>query len=165
MRYDSWEEVRRQPPEEQRRVLRRGDPPEQVWAAWAIGVALGPDAIPDLRAALREARAQGVRRHLAWMLASLGARGEARRLAREDPDPLVRLTACKSLLATWAPGEDEDLRLAERTLEEVEGPARLEILQAWPAHGPAPPADRILAGIEADGRRRPVRRGEQPRRS
>ena len=76
---------------EQRRLLRGGDPEQRVWAAWALGLTEGTQAVADLRAALAEADDAGVRRHLVVVLAGLGERALLDQLTTSEVDEAVQI--------------------------------------------------------------------------
>jgi hypothetical protein len=82
----------------QRFLLQQGDAVERVWAAWALGISLGVQSIPDLLSSLHDSPAPGTRRHVLVVLAGLGERDVLRIFAQDDPDDYVRATACQYLL-------------------------------------------------------------------
>ncbi len=116
---------------EQRDLLTTGAPEEQVWAAWALGLALGARANPDLRAALERADHSGVRRHLVVMLAGLGERSLLEGLAEGEMDEAVRATASQYLLQTGTTDEAPRMRsLIEALLRDPSPKVRRALLIA-----------------------------------
>lgn len=116
---------------EQRDLLTTGAPEEQVWAAWALGLALGARANPDLRAALERADHSGVRRHLVVMLAGLGERSLLEGLAEGEIDEAVRATASQYLLQTGTTDETSRVRpLLEALLRDPSAKVRRALLIA-----------------------------------
>ncbi len=101
--FERFEQVTALEPNAQESLLFRGDAVEQVWAAWALGLARGNAAAPLIRDGLGCADHPGTRRHLAVVLAGFGDRKVLDTLARLDPDEAVRATA-SSLLVRIGPG-------------------------------------------------------------
>jgi hypothetical protein len=96
-RFEHHDEVSELDDEALDALLVSGDPPERVWAAWELGLRRG-DAFTDrLRERLEVEPHFGVRRHVVVMLAGFGDLETLRRLARDDPSPYVRATACQHL--------------------------------------------------------------------
>jgi len=98
MLYRIYTDVARLDSTTQRHLLQHGDAVERVWAAWALGTALGAQSVPDLLSSLQDSPAPGTRRHLLIVLAGLGERHVLRIFAHDDPDDYVRATACQYLL-------------------------------------------------------------------
>lgn len=103
MRFDSYDQVREADPGTYRLLLRDGDGPERVWAAWALAIELAGPAAPILASGLRPEPDPGVRIHWVTILAGLGERQVLETLFREDPDDSVRAAAGQYLLRTCAP--------------------------------------------------------------
>jgi hypothetical protein len=98
MPYRTYAEVTRLDSAIQHQLLQRGDAVERVWAAWALGTALGVQSVPDLLSSLHDSPVPGTRRHLLVVLAGLGERAVLCVFAQDDPDDYVRATACQYLL-------------------------------------------------------------------
>ncbi len=127
--YGRFEDVLRLAIARQRELLRCGDGVERVWAAWALGLRLGTQAVPALRDALRRCPFPGTRRHLLIVLAGFGERSILRGFASGDEDPDVRMTACR-YLARIAPGDDAVRRfILERLFKDPSPDVRLSILE------------------------------------
>jgi hypothetical protein len=86
MPYRTYDQVSRLNTDTQRQLLQHGDAVERVWAAWALGVTLGTQSMPDLRISLQESQEPGTRRHLLVVLAGLGEQNVLRIFAQDDPD-------------------------------------------------------------------------------
>lgn len=98
MSYANYEEVFQLDSKSQRHLLREGDSPERVWAAWSLGIEFGIKGVPELFEGLNENPDPGVRRHLLIILAGFGERDILRIFAQDDPDEYVRATACQYLI-------------------------------------------------------------------
>jgi hypothetical protein len=98
--YRNYEEIAQLNTPEQRHILQTGDAVERVWAAWALGMTLGAQTLPQLLLSLDKSPDPGTRRHLLVVLAGLGEQEVLRVLAEGDPDPYVRATACQYLIRT-----------------------------------------------------------------
>ena len=141
MPYESFAEVAEEGRDALQALLRDGDGPERVWAAWALALRLGGDSIPALS---RETQPDpGVRRHLVVVLAGLGEGAAVRELASSDPDPDVRATACEYVLHTTPQsGRRESLYFLEGIASNDPSPRpTVRILQkipgSWPRIGEA----------------------------
>ncbi len=134
----------------QRQLLHAGDAEERVWAAWALGVTLGAQNLPDLTASLAESPSPGTRRHLLVALAGLGERAILCVLAEGDPDRNVRATACQYLIRTGDLG-DSTLRdfLRQRALTDPSSVVKQDMLAELPA-GFAVLSPTDLAGLADD---------------
>lgn len=98
MAYQTYEEVSYLDTAAQRQLLQQGDAVERVWAAWALGIALGAQSTPELISGLHESPASGTRRNLLVILAGFGEREVLHAFAQVDPDEYVRATACQYLI-------------------------------------------------------------------
>jgi len=107
MRYTSFSDVERLDPEALKALLVEGEPPERVWAAWALGLRHHEGFARDLRATVAEEPHAGVRRHLVVVLAGAGESRSVRTLAVHDPDERVRATALQ-YVARLAGAKDQD---------------------------------------------------------
>jgi hypothetical protein len=96
----SYEAVARLSDDQQRELLATGSAVERLWAAWALGLRAGADAVPDLQLAAASAAVPGLRAHLVIVLAGLGERQLVETFALNDPDALVRAAAGEHLLRT-----------------------------------------------------------------
>ena len=92
MRATSFQDVAGAGEDELRQLLADGDPPERVWAAWALAQRVAQPGI-EAAARLRHEPDAGVRRHLVTVAAGHGEDDVLAALARHDPDPGVRSTA------------------------------------------------------------------------
>lgn len=127
--FGSFEDVLRLENPRQRDLLRCGDEVERVWAAWALGLRLGTQAVPELRDSLRQCPFPGTRRHLLVVLAGFGERSTLCGVASGDADPYVRTTACR-YLARIAQNDDAVRRvLLERLFKDPSPDVRLAILE------------------------------------
>lgn len=97
MAYQHYSEVAEAGEATQRSLLETGEPLQQVWAAWALALALGRAADPALAGTIDGSPEPGVRRHLAVILAGHGEAALLHRLAEHDPDGQVRATALQYL--------------------------------------------------------------------
>jgi HEAT repeats len=97
-------------------LLVDGEPPERVWAAWALGLRHDVTFAHDLRATAAEEPDPGVRRHLIVILAGAGQKRSVQTLAIHDPDERVRATALQYVARLAAPDEFEANDLLARTL-------------------------------------------------
>jgi hypothetical protein len=112
-------------------LLQSGDPVERVWSAWSLGLTLGSGAIPHLIDCFQNRTSStGTRRHLLVVLAGLGERSLLFGAAEQDPDALIRATACDYLLKTAKPGDERTRKFLQGRLaaEEAE-PVRRTILR------------------------------------
>ncbi|HSD82521.1 MAG TPA: HEAT repeat domain-containing protein, partial [Anaerolineae bacterium] len=133
MSYQAYEEVSYLNADAQRQLLREGDDVERVWAAWALGVALGAQSAPELLSSLHESPASGTRRVLLVILAGFGEREILRAFARSDPDEYVRATACQYLIRI-DPNADQaiDPLIQDRLLDDPSAIVRQAILAEYP---------------------------------
>ncbi|MBS2022443.1 MAG: hypothetical protein JST92_08540 [Deltaproteobacteria bacterium] len=81
-----------------RELLETGPAGERVWAAWALGLRLGPASASTIQGLAQSEPVAGIRRHLVVLLAGFGERGAVTALATGDPDGHVRATACQYLV-------------------------------------------------------------------
>lgn len=86
-----------------RALLADGDTPERAWAAWTIGLRLGPDATETLKSALTVERNPGARRHILTHLAGYGEFAALLAIADGDPDTHVRATAMAYVVRICSP--------------------------------------------------------------
>lgn len=84
-------------PAEQRALLREGDSPERLWAAWALALGMGADAIPLVKHGALLDGNEGVRRQLLVVAAGFGERPLLSTVAAHDPSPEVRLGVLRLL--------------------------------------------------------------------
>lgn len=137
MPYRTYDQVSRLNTDTQRQLLQHGDAVERVWAAWALGVTLGTQSMPDLLISLQESPEPGTRRHLLVVLAGLGEQSVLRIFAQDDPDDYVRATACQYLIRI---GQSTDISIQqfvrERVLHDSSPIVRLSILGEVPLKSP-----------------------------
>jgi hypothetical protein len=108
MRFDSFEAVRSTDPIGLRALLRNGDGPERVWAAWSLALQNDASFAAEVVSGLPVERDPGVRCHLVVILAGLGEMAALRVLATCDPEPEVRAAAAEYVIRTaGAPGNDD----------------------------------------------------------
>ena len=107
MQYTSFSDVERLDPEALKALLVEGEPPERVWAAWALGLRHHEGFARNLRATVAEEPHAGVRRHLVVVLAGAGESRSVRTMAVHDPDERVRATALQ-YVARLAGAKDHD---------------------------------------------------------
>jgi hypothetical protein len=107
MQYTSFSDVERLDSEGLKALLVEGEPPERVWAAWALGLRHHEGFARDLRGTVAEEPHAGVRRHLVVVLAGAGESRSVRTLAVHDPDERVRATALQ-YVARLAGAKDHD---------------------------------------------------------
>jgi hypothetical protein len=119
--FASFAEVDRLDADELNALLVEGEPPERVWAAWALGLRHHEGFARELRATAAEEPEPGVRRHLIVILAGAGESRSLLTLAAHDPDERVRATALQYLARLARPNDDAANDLLARTLSE--GPA------------------------------------------
>ena len=74
MQYTSFSDVERLDADALKTLLIAGEPPERVWAAWALGLRHHQAFARELRATAAEEPHAGVRRHLVVVLAGAGER-------------------------------------------------------------------------------------------
>jgi HEAT repeat protein len=138
MPYCTYDQVSRLNTDTQRQLLQHGDALERVWAAWALGVTIGTQSMPDLLISLQESPEPGTRRHLLVVLAGLGEQSVLRILAQDDPDHIVRATACQYLIRISQPTDISIQKFVqERVLHDSSGIVRLGILSEAPLKSPA----------------------------
>jgi hypothetical protein len=85
-----------------------GDAPERLWAVWALALRRDQGVVGVARDLSRGDPSPGVRAHMALILVAHGERAAAATLARLDPEPLVRASACRNLARVAGP-RDADL--------------------------------------------------------
>ena len=124
-RFASFAEVDRLDPESLKALLVGGEPPERVWAAWALGLRHDEAFARELRATAAEEPDAGVRRHLIVILAGAGQSRSVLTLAAHDPDERVRATALQYVARLARPADEEANELLARTL--AAGPALLQL--------------------------------------
>src|SRR6478735_10242066 len=88
-----FETVARLSAQEQQRLLDGGDSPERLWAAWALALQIGRNALPLLSSVEQGEISEGLRRQLLVVLAGLGERRLLETIANIDPTPSVQATA------------------------------------------------------------------------
>lgn len=134
-RYADYPTVAGLPTPDLERLLREGDAPERVWAAWSLGLRDAAGALPHLTAAATQSPDAGVRASLIVILAGHGRRDVLAALVEGDPDPDVRAAACRHLAGTSIPGEDWAWELLGRRLATDDAPAVLAVLLDLAADG------------------------------
>ena len=103
-RFKNWREVAGLPESVQRELLTAGDSAERVWSIWALGLRLGKAVLGDLGKDFDLEATPGIRCQLIAVMAGLGERDLVRTAALEDPDPVVRATACQYVVRTLPVG-------------------------------------------------------------
>jgi hypothetical protein len=116
MPYTSFSDVGRLDASALRALLVGGEPPERVWAAWALGLLHDETFARDLRATAAEEPHPGVRRHLVVILAGAGEHRSLLTIGGHDPDERVRATALQYLARLARPGDAEANELLTETL-------------------------------------------------
>jgi HEAT repeat protein len=136
--YRTYEEIAKLNADAQCHLLQHGDAVERVWAAWARGLSLGRTITPELLGSLRDSPAAGTRRHLLVVLAGLGEHEVLRVFAQDDPDDLVRATACRYLIRISDSSDNSvDQFLQERLLDDESPIVREAILTEAPMGRPS----------------------------
>jgi hypothetical protein len=100
--YRELRELIELPTDTLRAIARGADAPERLWAAWALALRHDVAARTIARDLARGDPAPGVRAQMAIVLVAHGERDAAVVLARHDPEPLVRASACRCLARTLA---------------------------------------------------------------
>ena len=118
-------------------LLLDGEPPERVWAAWALGLRHDVAFAHDLRASAAEEPDPGVRRHLIVILAGAGEERSLLTLAIHDPDERVRATALQYLARLAGPDDAEVNDLLARTLATAPPLLQLACVAGLRADAPA----------------------------
>jgi len=118
MQYTSFSDVERLDPDALKTLLIAGEPPERVWAAWALGLRHHQAFARELRATAAEEPHAGVRRHLVVVLAGAGERQSVLTMAAHDPDERVRATALQYVARLAQPKDDDANELLARTMLE-----------------------------------------------
>ena len=144
-RFTSFSEVDRLDAESLKTLLVGGEPPERVWAAWALGLRHHEAFARELRATAAEEPHAGVRRHLVVVLAGAGERRSILTIAAHDPDERVRATALQYVGRLAGPGDDDANRLIADALAHEPPLLRLGCIAGLRAD--APPA--LWAAVEA----------------
>lgn len=144
-RFTSFSEVDRLDAESLKILLVGGEPPERVWAAWAMGLRHHEAFARELRATAAEEPHAGVRRHLVVVLAGAGERRSILTMAAHDPDERVRATALQYVARLAGPGDDDANRLVADALAREPPLLRLGCIAGLRAD--APPA--LWAAVEA----------------
>jgi hypothetical protein len=122
-----------------------GDAAERLWAAWALGMRHDGSAVQVARDRARRDPAPGVRANMAILLVSHGERSAAATLAKHDPEPLVRASACRSLARVVSAGDDALIDLLVAALGTERSPdVRAAIIDGASA-GPPPPLREAIA--------------------
>jgi hypothetical protein len=135
------------PAKEQRRLLTDGDPAERLWAAWALALRLGADAVPLLRDGDGLRAPSGLRRQVLVVMAGLGEREVLRTVAEADAVPEVRATACALFLRTAVDGDAEALAFAERQMSSPIGEVREAVLLEHEAGRVRLPEDALFRAL------------------
>ena len=144
-RFASFGEVERLDAESLKALLVGGEPPERVWAAWALGLRHHEAFARELRATAAEEPHAGVRRHLVVVLAGAGERRSVLTMAAHNPDERVRATALQYVARLAGPGDDDANRLVADALAQAPPLLRLGCIAGLRAD--APPA--LWAAVEA----------------
>lgn len=138
MPYGTYDQVSRLNSDTQRQLLQHGDALERVWAAWALGVTLGTQSMPEVLTTLQESPEPGIRRHLLVILAGFGEQNILRILAQDDPDDIVRATAFQYLIRiSQRTNKSIQKFVQERLLHDSSAIVRLAILGEAPLKSPA----------------------------
>lgn len=150
MSWQSYEEVARLDPGVQRQLLHSDDGLQRIWAAWSLGMQLGRHGASELRQGLEICSEPGVRRQFLVVLAGLGDRDVVSVVARDDPDPFVRATACRhlSFISTGADTATGEF-LRERFIVDQDPGVRLAILQSGRPEFLRIPAPLLLALVSS----------------
>lgn len=117
-------------------TLLLGSPESRVEAAWAIGLVHGRRAAPVFERRARTEPHPGVRRHLAVVLAGVGAEAAVVRLARHDPDPRVRATAVSQLARLCTPARRDLFDLLGQHLHDAAPAVRAAAVRSLPDEAP-----------------------------
>jgi len=144
-RFTSFSEVDRLDAESLKTLLFGGEPPERVWAAWALGLRHHEAFARELRATAAEEPHAGVRRHLVVVLAGAGERQSILTMAAHDPDERVRATALQYVARLAGPGDDDANRLVADALAHEPPLLRLGCIAGLRADAPAA----LWAAVEA----------------
>jgi hypothetical protein len=118
LEYRSFSDVERLDADALKTLLIAGEPPERVWAAWALGLRHHQAFARELRATAAEEPHAGVRRHLVVVLAGAGERQSVLTMAAHDPDERVRATALQYVARLAQPKDDDANDLLARTMAE-----------------------------------------------
>jgi hypothetical protein len=134
-RYPDFEAVRQLPASTLRTLLHSGDAAERAWAGWALALALGQEASPELAAEAQGSPTPGVRSLLLVILAGHGELDLVRRFGDDDPDDDVRASACR-YLATSYPAREPSVEacLSDRLRSDPSARVRLQILKLHAEH-------------------------------
>ena len=155
MRIEDFDDTRVLGETSLRDLLRSGDGPERVWAAWELGLRLAEKSTPVLEPGSQPD--PGVRCHLVVILAGFGEVAVLRMLAEDDPESTVREQACTYLIrVTPEATRDDALRfLEDRALSDPAPSVPITILDAlpddWPRLG-RQVVRRLLAHTDSDVR-------------
>jgi HEAT repeat protein len=133
-RLDSFDEARQLNQVALRNLLRRGDPPERIWAAWALALEGQPQDQNRIVRHCRDDEHAGVRRQMLVVLAGLGQADVLAERLQHDPDPRVRATAAQYLARLTAADGDELHRLLADRLQHDPAPS---VRAAVAAHVPS----------------------------
>src|SRR6188508_2924107 len=136
-RFTSFSEVDLLDAESLKTLLVGGEPPERVWAAWALGLRHHEAFARELRATAAEEPHAGVRRHLVVVLAGAGERQSILTMAAHDPDERVRATALQYVARLAGPGDDDANRLVADALAHEPPLLRLGCIAGLRADAPA----------------------------
>jgi hypothetical protein len=132
MQFDSFEAIEGQHDATLRHLIRTGDSPERVWAAWALGLLLGHGSIDAISSISQPD--PGVRAHLVVLLAGFREVHALQALAADDPDPFVREAACCYLIriSDDHAGEHMASFMEDRLRREVDQATVIGILRELP---------------------------------
>ena len=161
-RYQGFCEVEKLEPAVLDALLRDGDPPERVWAIWALALLKGDAVLSELRPLLGEDPSSGVRRHLLNVFAGHGDLDVVAHVACWDQAAWVRQAALLYLCRVAVrQGEAVWRLLADRLVSEASRPVVCALIEALPESPPAFVAGRLEvladsehAGVGAAARRR-----------
>lgn len=91
----------------QERLLQSGDNPERLWAAWAIALRQGQNALPTLAALSDGQLTDGLKCQLIVVLAGIDGRNLLFTIGRTDPSADVRATATTYCIRTSSNNDSE----------------------------------------------------------
>jgi len=143
-----FETVARLSAQEQQRLLDGGDSPERLWAAWALALQIGRNALPLLSSVEQGEISEGLRRQLLVVLAGLGERRLLETIANIDPTPSVQATAAMLYIRTAGhPSGPEAAGFALRQLRAGPPEVRRAILDEYQVGNLSLPTVELLPSL------------------